>query len=439
MSLDSVVNVTITAATATPTQAGFGTPLIMSFHTVFPERSRIYESLADMVTDGFALTDHAALAVNVAFAQNPRPPQLVVGREELTTVTKIELTPSATHIFGNHDYTVVINGLTATHTSVASPSATTIATGLKVVIDALAQNITVTDNTGSLDIDADTVADNFTIFAPIWRDLELLDVTTDGGIATDILAVQSENDDWYALVTTIHSKAVILAAAVYIETLKKLYIAATLDADVVAKTAGNIGESLNTAAYARTALIFHHKANVQYADAAWFGKCLPSDPGSITWIFHTLAGVDFQDLNSTEKANLESYNCNYYIRDAGISYTTEGYTASGEFIDVTRLSDWTVARIQENVFASMAQASQTGTKIPFTDKGAATIQSDVTAVLEEGVTNGGYVAGTPTVTVKKVKDVSAADRANRFYPDTTFAADLAGAIHSVAIAGVVSI
>ena len=439
MSLDSVVIVTITAATATPTQAGFGTPLVMSFHTVFPERSRIYSSITGMTTDGFALTDQAILAAQSIWSQNPRPPQIVVGREENTSEMQIGLTPSATHIFGLYDYSVVINGQTATHTSVASPTATTISTGLKVAIDALGENITVTDNTGDLTIDADSVADAFQIHVPIWRDLELLDTTADGGIVADIQAVQAENDDWYGLITAVQSKAVIAAAAVYIETLKKLYLAATLDADVVAKTAGNIGETLNTAGYARTGLLFHHKANLQYPSAAWLGKCLPTDPGSITWKFHTLAGVDYQDLNDTERSNLESYKVNIYVREAGISFTQEGYTASGEFIDITRLSDWTVARIQERVFGSFAAASATGTKVPFTDKGTAVVQNDVDAVLKEGVGNGGYEEGSPEVIVPKVSTISAANKANRLLPDVEFTAQFTGAIHSTQIAGVVSV
>jgi len=435
MSLDSIVNVTITAATSTPTQAGFGTPLVMAFHTVFPERHRIYNTVADMITDGFAVTDQAVLAVGAIFSQNPRPPQVVVGREALTSVMQIGITPSATHIFGNYDYSVVINGQTATHTSVASPTATTIAAGLKVAIDALGENITVTDNTGDLTLDADSVADAFQIHVPIWRNLELLDTTADGGIVLDIQAVQAENDDWYGLTTTVQSKAVIAAAAVYIETVKKIYLASTLDADVVAKTAGNIAETLNTAGYARTGLMFHYKANVQYPAAAWQGDALPTDPGSITWKFRELNAVDYQDLNATERNNLESYSCNMYVQEAGLSFTQEGYTSSGEFIDITRLSDWTVARIQERVFGSMISAD----KIPYTDAGVAVIQNDVDAVLKQGVTNGGYVEGTPTVTVPKVADVPVVDRANRLLPDVEFTADLAGAIHSTTISGVVSV
>jgi hypothetical protein len=414
----------------------------MAYHTNFPERSRIYSSLTSMVTDGFATLDQAYRMVGSIFSQNPRPPQVVVGREEGTQKMKITVTPSATHIFANHDYTLNIDGQNATHTSVASPTAATIATGLKTAIDALTLNVAVTDNSGSIDIEASTIADAFSIYSAIWQELELLDVTPNGvapGIVEDIQAVQAENDDWYGLNTTVQSKEVIAAAAVYIETINKLYIAATLDADVVNKTAGNIGETLNTAGYARTGLIFHHKANLQYAGAAWQGKCLPSTPGNITWKFHSLAGVDYQDLNDTQKSNLQSYKVNYYIRDAGLSYTTEGYTSSGEFIDVTRISDWTVARIQESVFGTFKQASDTGTKIPYTDKGAGTIKNDVSGVLNQGATNEAYVRESIEVTVPKVADVSVANRANRLLPDVEFTATFQGAIHATQISGVVSV
>ena len=79
MSLNDVTRVTISRETAMPTQIGFGTPLVMAYHTKFPERVREYESVDDMLDDGFTVNDPAVLAVQAIFSQSPRPASALVG------------------------------------------------------------------------------------------------------------------------------------------------------------------------------------------------------------------------------------------------------------------------------------------------------------------------------------------------------------------------
>jgi hypothetical protein len=71
--LDDIINLSITIQSSTITQAGFGTPLVLDFNTRYSDvRVRSYSSLASMVTDGFATTDPAYVAVSQMFSQNPR-------------------------------------------------------------------------------------------------------------------------------------------------------------------------------------------------------------------------------------------------------------------------------------------------------------------------------------------------------------------------------
>jgi hypothetical protein len=45
--IGDIVQVTITSNTRTPTRAGFGTPLLMTYHTEWADRVRVYQELED--------------------------------------------------------------------------------------------------------------------------------------------------------------------------------------------------------------------------------------------------------------------------------------------------------------------------------------------------------------------------------------------------------
>lgn len=438
MALDDIVNVVITTQTVPISRVGFGTPLIMSYHTNFGTRAKEYSAstaLADMVTDGFATTDPAYLAAQAILSQNPRPNKIILGRETGTAKKKLKITPTTPE--ASTDYIVYVNGLEAKYTSDATPTAAEITAGLKTAIDALSQNVTVTDNTTDIDIEANTVADWFTFKIQLRRLLTRNDDTPDGSptFATDLAAVINENNDWYSLHPTNHSHAVIAAAAAAIEALKKILVVSSGDDDIPTAATDDIASTLATSAYARTALMFHPEP-YKFAGAAWAGKILPKDPGSVTWKFKTLAGIPVYVLSGAEEGYVRGKYCNYYTAIAGTSITQDGWTSAGEFIDITRGTDWFRARLQERIFGHLAAQD----KIPFTDIGVGVIEADVRAQIRQGIANT-FLAETPepSVTVPAVADVSDADKANRYLPDVTFEATLAGAIHSLKIEGVISV
>lgn len=441
MSLNDIVSVTITTVSTAPTRVGFGIPLVASYHTVFPERVRIYSAdsaVADMVSDGFAATDLAVLAVTKILSQNPKPSQVYVGRTENDQKQKINLVPVAVN---DTEYAVYINGQEASFTSDADATVAEITAGLKTDIDLLGENVTVTDNTTDLDIEANTVADAFSFYVGDRTLITQENITPDlggtSGIADDLAAIIEANNDWYSLHLTNLSKPVISAAAAYIESVIKLFVCSSADDEIYdSGVSDDIGSVLNTAGYARTALVYHPKSLSQFAGAAWAGKNLPEDPGSITWKFKTLAGVDFVDLTPTEVSTLESKKVNHYTQIAGIAITQQGYASDGTFIDITRAVDWIRASLQENIYFVLANSK----KIPYTNNGIAVIVNEVRGVLQDAV-NRDVLAADPefTVTAPLVSDVSITDKANRLLPDVEFEATLAGAIHSVQISGVISV
>lgn len=104
MSLDSIVNVQITAQTQQVSQAGFGTLMILGVNKRFNDRIRYYASLA-AVGEDFATTDKEYIAAQDVFSQVITPDLIAIGRRSCDSVTTNVLTA----ITGK-TYTVTING-----------------------------------------------------------------------------------------------------------------------------------------------------------------------------------------------------------------------------------------------------------------------------------------------------------------------------------------
>jgi hypothetical protein len=454
MALSDIVTISISTASAKVTQAGFGVPLILAADAPsgFIERVRFYSDLAEVATDfasGTATHDMAA----ALFAQEPGVVEVAVGRLALKPTQRWALTPTAAN---STKYEMEVNGHLISYTSDGSATVTEIIAGLKTAIDLLSLGITVSDQTTYMRIVANTAGAYFSVkvLNSTLANLKIAQDHADPGAATDLDAILVEDSSWYCILNPFNSKAMALAIAAWAESNKKLFVAATQDSDVVNLALGSdtggsetVAGAAKTAAYFRTALMYHPE-NGEFADAAWVGKVLPSDPGSETWAFHTLAGVDVTTLTSTQHTNATNKLVSTYQTYAGLSLTGVGNQTSGgmgrvsgnEFIDVIRLRDWTEARMSEAVIAAKAQAAALGRKIPFTDNGIAVIQGKLEAILAAGVKVGGFAADpAPVVTVPKASEVSDADKALRKLTGIKFDATLAGAIQVTSVTGAIAL
>jgi hypothetical protein len=442
--LDKHVDVQIAKETATVSRTGFGTPATLTYHTVFPERYRIFGNLTEMVTAGFAVTDITYKLVAAMFSQSPRPTQVVVGRRTTPHIRKVKLTPQANPL-ANTAYWVRINGTEFSFTTDATPTVAEITAGLVALIDAGTEDVDATDNTTDFDIEkADAPGGTPTAGAPFTIEFDRLlfgfaDNTVDTGIATALAALQSKNDDWYGLVADSWGADEIEALSTAIESAgPKIYIAESQDSDIIGGSSSDIASTLQTAAPDRTAIIYNTDIDPSPA-AAWLGKTLPLTPGSTTWKFSTLATVAASELQTGGVANADGKNANTYTPVGGINITAEGVMSSGEFIDVTRFIDWLTSRLKEDVYEAMARVSQQS-KVPFTDAGIQAIVAVVEGRLRDGIANGGISPDEDIiVTAPRASEVSSADKGTRTLPDINFLATLAGAIHKVIIRGTVTV
>lgn len=436
MSLDDIVQLTITAATNTPTRPGFGAPLLAVGKVPAgwgAARVRTFGSPAELVDAGFAVSDPAYLMATKLASQNPRPRRFKVGKKATPSAQSLAI--KVTSAVEGTIHSLKIGGTTITRTVPAASSVNAEATAIAGLIDALS-NVAATAATDTITATPSTAGALLDV-AGISQYLELTDNTPDPGLAADLAAFQAEDPDWYGLALDSQSKAEVLAAAAWAEANKKLFIANTSDAGCKsALVTTDVMSATKAASYKRTAVLFSGAQLLSYSGLAWMSEEFPFDPGGRTWAYKGLAGVTVDALTAGQATAIANKNGNTYTSVAGLAVTQSGKSAQGEFLDTTRFIDWLESEMKIQVFALFANNG----KIPYTDKGVALVLSVISAVLRAGVRAGGLADDENlTVTAPKVADVDTVSRAGRLLPDVAFGGRLAGAIHTVKIAGTLSV
>ena len=169
--LDRIADVTVTRTSRTLTRPGFGTMLLAVYHTLYAGRVGSYTELSEMVTAGFTPYDPAYQMAQAAWAQEPSPATIKVGRRALPPTQIVDVTPSSP-VSGSvaETWTLKVDGYTATFTSDATPTLAEVCTGVAAAINALA------------DVDAiiATIASSLSIQT-------LTGATLDGAIGDDVM------------------------------------------------------------------------------------------------------------------------------------------------------------------------------------------------------------------------------------------------------------
>ena len=135
---------------------------------------------------------------------------------------------------------------------------------------------------------------------------------------------------------------------------------------------------------------------------------------------------------------MKEKNGNTYIRQHGLLHAYDGRVTNGEWIDVIRSQDFIHTRIDEEVFRTVYNAG----KVPYDPAGFAMIGSAVESPLQTAANNGMIATDEDkqfmySVTVPKVSEASANDRANRKMPPVQFEMRIAGAVHGGKIEGII--
>jgi hypothetical protein len=259
-------------------------------------------------------------------------------------------------------------------------------------------------------------------------------------VVVDLDAIQAVDDNWYALALIERTSGAVQLAAGWIETQVKIFGTASADPNIIDEPVGtdttSIAAILNNLGYVRTFVLYHQDANSDFPECAWFGNCLPLQPGSETWAFKQLASMATSDLSNNQSLNARNKEANTFEYIGGVGITQDGTMAQGEYIDIIRGVDWLTSKIQTYVYSILVNSP----KIPYTDAGITAVEAQVKRALNEGISNNFIAADPePEVTVPKAANVSSADKSARILRNVRFQATLAGAIQAVRIQGTVSV
>jgi hypothetical protein len=434
-----IVNVTITVQDASALVSNFGSILVLADAPFLAGTSRTYDNnpdgLAAMVTAGFALGDAAKVMADIMAGQNPAVPTFRVFSRANSEAQSVRFTPTVTT--EGYEYSQgyrLPNGTveTVTYTNGAAETATTIATAMQALVDALT-GLTATDNTGSFSVAPTTAG---TRFHTTGNDtgLTILDESTTGNIAADLALAIAENPDFYGFLVDTNEKSELVAAAAWATTNKRIMLGLTVDSEVADSGVSNDVVSTIAAtgtAYANCFFTYDHDG---YVNAALMATQFAKDPGSSTWANQTVSGPTVDPFDATVHANVRAKNAQTYESYLGLSLTRDGSAAGGRFFDITRGVDWLTSAIQSAILSYLANQES----VPFNDVGIGAIEGVLQGQL--GLANAvGFIEPDFTTSVPKAVDVPSADKIARTLNNVTFQAQLSGAIHSVTVRGTIVI
>lgn len=485
--VSSIVNVSITLGATFPSRKGFGILNCVTAETGvigFAERIRSYSDAAGVAQDWPSNSEVVTLA-NTYFSQQPKPTEFRVS-VRAAAATNAELrgggiadTAENLALFTpitDGSFTISIDGASEDISGLDFSSATDLSdvagvvqTALQAVATGGFTAATCTHDGSRFTVLSGTTGASSTIsFATVTSPAVGTDVsglllltqaeaTKSDGLDPETItealdAIEAASSDWYGLVFTkevrenvqINGEDAVLAAAAWVQARVKTFFNTTNDLDAKDPVStGDIGYLLNASNYTRTMTTFSSDPDA-YPSASAAGRAFTVDfnqpDSTITLKFKQLPGIPVENLSSSEKAALDGKRINAFFKVGDSDIFAESYMAGDFFFDEIHGVDWLTDAIQTEVFGYLLSR---GTKVPYTNKGVAALQQQVTRVLDQSVSNGlvgpgetvdgvflgnGYVINTVPV-----EDVSPSDKQNRQYNGLSFIALGAGAIHGVQI------
>lgn len=316
----------------------------------------------------------------------------------------------------------------------AAPTAAELVTTLTALINASAIPVTAS-GTGTLVLTADAAGEPFALeTSEGWSMTETTtwDTAAKTALTEDLVAIRNADSSWYALLASGSSTDEILTLAAAVEGMDAtILFASTGDAGVLSGESENdVGAQGEALGYNRTA-VMHTDHPGTYPMTTLAGVGLPRAPGSMTFSYKRLNGQKARAYGSEEITQLEARNMLRYTTIAGRDVTRNGKMLGGQWIDITIGIDFMKARIQEEIFSTLAGSP----KVPMTQAGAESIGAAVRLALSMAEENEIIEAGTWQVTVPTVAEMSSTDRQNRHLRPVTWFARFVGAIESVLVEG----
>lgn len=270
-------------------------------------------------------------------------------------------------------------------------------------------------------------------------------------------AIAAYDNDWYQIIPTNHIRGDATeedALIEWTESKTKMLFLGTADPLVKSLNDTTNVAYRNKLQFDRTAVFFNADGN-EYLEAAvaaytatrnfdrpntaytakfkrMFGVTLLNEPSSVVQIITGF--VPPLGLNAQA-----GHYANAFVNIGGSPIVVEGNVLSGAFIDEIHMSDWLIARTQEELLGILT----TNDRIPMTDPGVEILASGVRAVMNRAVDAGliaedfdddGNLLPAYEITPTRVQAISAAQRRQRIAPPISGLFRAAGAAHYASVA-----
>ena len=390
--VDVIVELTGTLGTPPPYNQG----LIVGTSTVIPSvgansRLRQYSTLAQMVTDGFALTDPEYLAASEYASQTPVAPYWWIGRQDLTALGTVAVDAGGTGYAVGDIVTVVQSGASGGQLQVTTVNAGVV-TGVELIVGsqgtgyAVGTGLATTGGTGTgLTINITAIGES---------------------CLQAVQACRLASTQWYGFTALAAVDADIEALAAWAQSYQPVVFGygLTSSAAVLNNTAGNVAATLKAANYNRMALIYSTTQstaapNNAYAAAAMMGMVCGLTTGLAgsyyTAALKSLVGITPETAvwggsGQTYYNNITTNNCNVYVNFAStFSILMPGILPNGQYIDEIVNLDILTSNLQYNIMNLLTS----NPSIPQTDAGQQSLLNAAAQACEQSV-GIGFIAPT---------------------------------------------
>ena len=260
-----------------------------------------------------------------------------------------------------------------------------------------------------------------------------------------------KNMNWRQLIAVDPGASTVEEIAGEVETLERklFFTSVTIDGyaamtDTAFKTAWEeaIGD-LKT--FDRTIVLFYDDT-INTPEAAIVGATAAKDVGSITYKNMIIKGVPALNLSDGKIRTINGTDDTGHglaiVSKAGDIVTSEGKTASGEYIDVIDSRDWIIYYIGYEG----QKVLNVSDKVPYTTAGITQLENAVVSVLKRAFVNGMIApteesedVGNYSTNFLPKSDMTEDDIKNRRYTGGNFTFELAGAIHEAVVNGSITL
>jgi hypothetical protein len=156
----------------------------------------------------------------------------------------------------------------------------------------------------------------------------------------------------------------------------------------------------------------------------------------ITSSFNPVGGK--RAFTQTERNTLNTKNADAFESDGANVRSLGGKMAGGEWGDVIHGTAWLKTRLGEDFYQLLATKADLQQKVTFDVNGLAEVEQTLRNRLNLAV-DSNFIDSNYTVSVPKLQDTLAEDRANRTLKDVKFTARLTGAVKFIEVRGIVTV